>query len=190
MDYNIVVAVISLLISAASLGYTIIKNRKTDVLRMKVEKVQLDVLQASKLYNNVKEVKREFEKSLSTLVVLNNGELTEKQDLNVAFLDAYNKYTDFYNEINDYCIMVNIGAINAEDYIKNTIAVNLSKYAKMQYETFSCLQGIASQNQFKSISKPDYDAFKDYDAFLKKYNGENSVFWMNLKTERRNAGFE
>lgn len=190
LDASTVIAGVSALISATSLVYTIIKNRKTDELRRKVEKVQLDVLQASELYNNVKEMKREFQKSLSTLIVLNNEETTEKHDLYVSFLDAYNKYTDFYNEINDYCIMVNIGAIKAEDYIRSTIAVNLSKFARMQYETFNCLQAIATKNQFKSISKPDFDAFKDYDGFLKAYNGENSAFWVNLKTERRNVGFE
>ena len=107
------------------------------------------------------------------------------------FLKAYNRYTDFFNEVNDFCIMVNIGAIKAENYIKNTISVNLSKYATIQYDTFASLQGIAHKYGFEELRKPDYKAFEDYDKFLIAYNGgENSAFWTDIKTKRRQNGFE
>lgn len=78
-----------------------------------------------------------------------------------------------------------------ENYIKNTISVNLSKYATIQYDTFASLQGIAHKYGFEELRKPDYKAFEDYDKFLIAYNGgENSAFWTDIKTKRRQNGFE
>ena len=36
-------------------------------------------------------------------------------------------------------------------YIKNTISVNLSKYATIQYDTFASLQGIAHKYGFEEL---------------------------------------
>lgn len=66
---------------------------------------------------------------MAELIVACFNEELEIEIVREKFLKAYNRYTDFFNEVNDFCIMVNIGAIKAENYIKNTISVNLSKYA-------------------------------------------------------------
>ena len=145
----------------------------------------------SELYVHVKNAKKVYEDAMAELTVICSNENSEKKDVQEKFLRAYNRYTDFFNEVNDFCIMVNIGAIKAEDYIKNTIAVNISKYAKIQYETFSVLQEIAKEYNFKMLEKPDYKAFEDYDKFLISYNGgDSSAFWTDIKTKHRQAGFE
>lgn len=77
----------------------------------------------------------------------------------------------FFNEVKDFCIMANISAIKAESYIRNIISVNLLKYAKIQYDIYVVLQGIATEYGFKKLNKPDYKAFEDYSKFLIKYNG-------------------
>lgn len=188
---DIVLKFIPILISATSLGYTIYLNYKTRKLQEQVKRVQLDVLQASELYIHVKNAKKVYEDAMAELTVICADENSEKKDIQEKFLRAYNRYTDFFNEVNDFCIMVNIGAIKAQEYIKNTISVNISKYAKIQYETFSVLQSVAEKYGLKRLSKPDYRAFEDYDKFLISYNGgESSTFWTDIKTNRRLAGFE
>lgn len=191
MADDTILKIIPILISIVSLGYTIYLNNKTRKVREKVEKVQLDVLKASELYVYVKKAKKVYEDAMAELIVVCSDEKSEIANVQEKFLKAYNRYTDFYNEVNDFCIMVNIGAIKAENYIKNTISVNLSKYAKIQYETFSNLQGIAQKYGLKSLEKPDYRAFEDYDKFLVTYNGgKNSAFWTEVKTKRKQHGFE
>lgn len=188
---DIILKVLPSLVSLASLCYTIILNRKTKKVREQVEKVQLDVLKASELYVHVKDAKKVYEDAMVDLNVVYANEKSSIEDIKKSFLCAYNRYTDFFNEVNDFCIMVNIGAIKAESYIKNTIAVNISKYAKIQYETFAVLQNIAQEKNFEKLDKPDYKAFEDYDKFLISYNGgQNSAFWTDLKTKRSRAGFE
>lgn len=188
---EIILRIIPILISIASLVYTIYLNYKTRKVREQVESVQLDVLKASELYVHVKDAKKIYEDAMADLSVVCANENSEKKDVQEKFLRAYNRYIDFFNEVNEFCIMVNIGAIKAKDYIKNTISVNISKYAKIQYETFSVLQGIAEEYNFEKLDKPDYRAFEDYDKFLIFYNGgENSAFWTNIKINRRQAGFE
>lgn len=191
MNYmDIIFKLLPILVSIFSLGYTIYVNKSTRKIQEEVKKVQLDVLKASEIYGQVKYAKRLFEDALSELCVLSADESISPSNLKKCFLTAYNRYTDFFNEINDYCIMVSAGAIKAEDYIKNTVSINFSKYAKKQYETFSSLQVIASNHSFEKLQKPDYKSFKEYDEFLIKYNGENSAFWSDLKTKRREVGFE
>lgn len=188
---NVILKIIPILISIVSLGYTICLNYKTRKVRDKVERVQLDVLKASELYVHVKDAKKVYEDAMAELIVVCQNENPLKEDIQIKFLQAYNRYTDFFNEINDFCIMINIGAIKAENYISSTIAVNISKYAKIQYETFSVLQGIAEQYNLEKLDKPDYKAYEDYDKVLIKYNGgENSAFWTDIKTKRRQVGFE
>lgn len=177
------------LISLGSLIYTIWKNRKTDEIRKKVEKVQLDTIQASALYENVKKAKIKFTDSLTDLNIKVKSNASS-QEIEESFLNTYNRYTDFFNEINDYCIMLDVGAINSEKYIETTIKKNFSAFAKMQVETFENLNLIAKKYNFKQIPKPDYNAFKQYEEFLKKQNGEDSLFWSELKTERVRVGFE
>ena len=159
-------------------------------MRDEIDKIQLDVLKDSELFMHVKDTKREFEDSLAELTVSVSSDMSSDDATQKIFLSTYNRYTDFFNEINDFCIMVNIGAIKAEEYIKNTISVNISKYAKLQYETFDTLQKIAENKGYKKLSKPDYKAFEDYDKFLMKFNGENSAFWTELKTKRKEVGLE
>lgn len=188
---DIILKILPILVSIVSLCYTIVLNSKTRKVREQIEKVQLDVLKASELYVHVKNAKKVYEDAMTDLTVVCANENSSTEDVQKSFLCAYNRYTDFFNEVNDFCIMVNIGAIKADNYIKNTIAVNISKYAKIQYETFSVLQGIAQEKGFEKLEKPDYKAFEDYDKFLISYNGgENSAFWTELKTKRRQAGFE
>lgn len=188
---DIVLEILPILISIASLGYTAYVNHKTQKIRKQVEKVQLDVLKASELYVHVKDAKKVYEDAMADLTIACCSGESVTEDVHTKFLRAYNRYTDFFNEVNDFCIMVNIKAIKAEEYIKNTIAVNISKYAKIQYETFEILQQIAVQYHFQKLDKPDYKAFEDYDKFLVAYNGgENSAFWTELKTKRRQAEFE
>jgi len=190
MDWvDITLRVAPILVSLFSLGYTIYKNRETKKLQDEVKRVQLDVLKASEIYGQVKFAKRLYEDSLSELCVLSVEEVPPAE-FKKCFLTAYNRYTDFFNEINDYCIMVNAGAIEAEEYIKNTVSINFSKYAKKQYETFTVLQALAEKHGFDKLQKPDYKSFKEYDEFLIKYNGENSAFWSELKTKRIEVGFE
>lgn len=179
-----------ILISIASLAYTIKLNRKTRKIQEEVKRVQLDVLKASEIYGQVKFSKRLYEDALAEICVLSVDASVVPTDLKKCFLITYNRYTDFFNEINDYCIMVNAGAIKADDYIKNTVSVNFSKYAKKQYETFAVLQALAEKHNFEKLQKPDYKSFKEYDDFLVKHNGENSAFWSELKTKRREVGFE
>lgn len=179
-----------IIISVITLGYTIYKNRKTEKLRKEVERVQLDVLQASSLYDNVKVMKREYTTTLRNLTLIENDDKADKLKVLNAFLELHSKYTEFFNEINDYCIKVNCGAIKAEEYIRDTVSKNLSDFAHMQVDTYKLLRDIAKKYDFEDIPRPDYNAFKDYDKFLIKYNGENSSFWTSLKTERRNCGFE
>lgn len=180
---------LSILVSISTLVYTIIKNKSIQTIKKQVQEVQLDVIKASELYGQVKQAKKEYENEMARLTVTMGGNSEEEKKS--AFLCTYNRYTDFFNEVNDFCIMVNVGAIKDNEYIKNTIAVNLSKYAKLQYETFSELQSIAKQINIEPIVKPDYNAFIEYDNFLKKYNnGDKSAFWVELKTKRRDAGFE
>lgn len=177
-------------ISIITFIYTVWKNRETQKLQNTVKKVQLDVLKASEIYGQVKLAKRLYEDALTNLIVMCSDTSIASVELQKYFLTAYNRYTDFFNEINDYCIMVNSGAIKAEDYIKNTISVNLSKFATIQYTTFFTLQNIAIQHGFAKLSCPDYKSFKEYDEFLIKYNGENSAFWSEIKTKRKEVGFE
>lgn len=191
MDWiDFIFKVLPIIISILSLGYTVLKNRETKRIQDEVKKVQLDVLKASEIYGQVKFAKRLYEDALSNLIVMSSDDSITPVELQKCFLTTYNRYTDFFNEINDYCIMVNAGAIKAEEYIKNTVSVNLSKYAKKQYETFSILQALASKYGFDKLQKPDYKSFKEYDEFLIKYNGENSAFWSELKTKRIEVGFE
>ena len=186
-----IIKICPILISLVSLVYTILLNRKTRKIREKVEKVQLDVIKASELYVHVKNSKKVYEDAMTELIVVCSNEELGIEIVQEKFLKAYNRYTDFFNEVNDFCIMVNIGAIKAENYIKNTISVNLSKYATIQYDTFASLQGIAHKYGFGELRKPDYKAFEDYDKILIAYNGgENSAFWTDIKTKRRQNGFE
>lgn len=191
MSIEIIINFLSPTIALVSLVYTMVLNFKTKKIREQVERVQLDVLKASELYVHVKNAKKIYEDAMTGLIVACSKENILTDELKNVFLIAYNRYIDFFNEVNDFCIMVNIGAINAEKYIENTLSINLSKYAKIQYETFSVLQGIAIQHGFEKLNKPDYKAFEDYDKFLVKYNGgENSAFWTELKTKRQQSGFE
>ena len=187
---DFVFKILPILISILSLGYTVYKNRETKRIQDEVKRVQLDVLKASEIYGQVKFSRRLYEDALSILCVMSTDASVPPTELQKSFLTTYNRYTDFFNEINDYCIMVNAGAIKAEDYIKNTVSVNFSKYAKKQYETFSVLQALAEKHNFEKLKKADYKSFKEYDEFLKKYNGENSAFWSEIKTKRREVGFE
>ena len=69
--------------------------------------------------------------------------------------------------------------------------MNLSKYATIKNHTFARLQGIAHKYRYEELRTPDYKAFEDYDKFLIAYNGgENSAFWTDIKTKRRQNGFE
>ena len=144
-----IIKICPILISLVSLVYTILLNRKTRKIREKVEKVQLDVIKASELYVHVKNSKKVYEDAMTELIVACSNEELGIEIVQEKFLKAYNRYTDFFNEVNDFCIMVNIGAIKAENYIKNTISVNLSKYATIQYDTFASLQGIAHKYGFE-----------------------------------------
>lgn len=177
------------LISLGSLIYTIKKNKKTDEIREKVEKVQLDTIQASALYENVKKAKIKYIDSMTDLNIKIKSE-ADKEEIEESFLNTYNRYTDFFNEINDYCIMLEVGAINAEKYVDTTIKKNFSIFANMQVEIFESLNGIAEDYGFEKIPKPIHNAFKEYDEFLIKKNGENSGFWTTLKTNRDRVGFE
>lgn len=182
--------VIPILLSLGSLGYTVFLNRKTWEVRKRVD-IQLDILKANERYTQVKDAKKIFEDALAELIFLRTNKKVGKADIEKELIKTYNKYTAFFNEINEYCNMVNVGAIKANDYIKDTIAVNLSKYASIQYDTFNTLQAVADEYGLKKLNKPDYNAFSDYDKFLLQYNGgENSTFWLDLKTKRQHAGFE
>lgn len=186
-----IIALCSLALAVLSAIYTVVKNHQTAKLRKEVEKVQLNVIQASQLYRSVKEAKCLFQDSISKLTIIQQENDTPACDAKQAFLDAYNRYTDFYNEVNDYCTMVNNGAIQAENYIRDTISVSLSMYAKQQCELYPMLNTIAQKTGLEPLPSPDYKAFKDYDDFLIRYNGgENSAFWIELKTLRKKAGFE
>ena len=118
------------LISLGSLIYTIWKNRKTDEIREKVEKVQLDTIQASALYENVKKARIKFNDSLTNLTIKIKSNASD-QEIEESFLNTYNRYIDFFNEINDYCIMLDVGAINAKNYIETTIKKNFSLFANI-----------------------------------------------------------
>lgn len=186
---QLILMTITVLISLSSLIYTIRKNKKTDEIREKVEKVQLDTIQASALYENVKRAKIKFIDSMTDLNIKIKSNASN-EEVEESFLNTYNRYTDFFNEINDYCIMLEVGAINAEKYIETTIKKNFSMFANLQVETFESLNIIARKYGFKKIPKPTHNAFKEYDKFLKEKNGENSAFWTELKTERSKVEFE
>lgn len=194
----------TIIVGVLSLCYSIFLNVRTNRIHKKIQEVQLDVLQASSLYENVKKMKREYVQAMTDLQVIkqeveerleSSGDSmlnsTDKSHVNRAFLNLYQKYTDFFNEVEDYCTKVNVGAIKAEEYIKEKVAPNISAYAKLQVETFEMLTIIAQNYNFKKVLKPDYNAFKEYDIFLIKYNGgEESAFWKDLKTSRSRVGFE
>jgi hypothetical protein len=185
MDFLLKVAPI--IISAATLIYTVWINKRTEKINKRTEKM----LQASSLYDNVKTIKIEFSKALEKLHLVTKDGIAEKAQVYEAFLDLHLKYQEFFNEINDYCIKVNCGAINAEDYIKDTVSVNLSKFAEMQVTTYIILKNTEKEYAFDEILRPDYDAYKEYDKFLIKYNGGvNSAFWTSLKTKRRDCNLE
>lgn len=181
---------LSVLISFGSLVYTIWKNKKTDEIREKVEKVQLDTIQASALYENIKKAKRAFIDSMTELIIKVKDQGANNSEIETSFLNTYNRYTDFYNEINDYCIMIEIGGIKTNNYVNSTISKNFSMFAKLQVETYENLNEIAKSKGLKKLNKPTHNAFKEYDSFLKNKNGENSAFWTDLKTERARVGFE
>lgn len=184
------VTLLTPLISFSTLVYTIWKNKKTDEIREKVEKVQLDTIQASALYENIKKAKRAFTDSMTELVIKVKDQGVNNSEIETSFLNTYNRYTDFYNEINDYCIMIEIGGIKANDYVDSTISKNFSMFARLQVDTYENLNEIAQSKGFKKLNKPTHNAFKEYDNFLKNKNGENSAFWTELKTERARVGLE
>lgn len=160
----------------------------TERIQREIEKVQLGTLQASQLYINIKKARSRFNDSMANLSISmkNNSE-----DLEKNFLITYNRYIDFFNEINDFCIMIKMGAIKADDYINTTISKNFTIYASFQVDMFNELQEITKSYKLKPIEKPSHNAFKEYDEFLKEKNGgEDSGFWTKLKTDRKRVGFE
>ena len=106
-------------------------------------------MQASALYENVKTMNREYKSALSDLMILTDiskDDMTSEKrtEIHKSFLKLYQKYTDFFNEIEDYCLKINVGAISAEEYIKNTVSKNLSTFANYQVDTFETLNDVSN----------------------------------------------
>ncbi len=185
------IAMLSLLIAFIGLIYTVYTNNKTNKINAKVKRVQLDVLKASELYGQIKCARRLYESSLASLITEVSSEEQDINKIQKNLIETNNLYTEFFNEINNYCILVNAKAIDAENYIKDIINPDFKKFAKIQYETFSTLQTIAKIYSLPRLIRPDRKAFKEYDDFLQNYNGgEDSNFWQDLKQKRIDNGLK
>ncbi len=123
---------------------------------------------ASEQYGKVKELIRPFEKSASRLGVLLNDEEATDREKRIAFMDAYNEYTDLYNEINSFCAHVNNGTVVAENYMKNAVIPILKRKAETQADYQETFMYAAKKLKMPNIHKPDYGAFSEYNKFLEK----------------------
>lgn len=160
--------------------------------RLKTERIEAELrrrqedYEASEQYGKVKELIRPFEKSASKLgVLLNDSEATEREK-RMAFMDAYNEYTDLYNEINSFCALVNNGTIVAENYMKNTVVPILKKKAITQVEYQVVLMDAAKKLKMPGVRKPDIGAFREYNVFLE--NRTTGVEKEKIMKSRKDAG--
>lgn len=178
----------SLMIGVIGLTYGVYKDFQGKRLREVIQEKN-NRLEANSMYGEVRTKREIFEDKLAELIILNESAISsEKQRL---LLQAYNKYSSLYNEIEDFCTKINDGAIDSESYILETILPILNELAELQVETFKTLIDYENKHNLKEIKQPDYKAFDKYDKFLIKYNGgETSHFWKKLKNSRRDNGFE
>jgi len=142
-------------------------KRIADEIEAEMRRRQEDYV-ASEQYGKVKELIRPFEKSTSKFGVLLNDEQATLREKQMALMDAYNEYTDLFNEINSFCALVNNGSIVAENYMKNTAISILKKKAVTQAEYQLVLMQAAKELKMPNIRKPDYRAFSEYNHFLDK----------------------
>lgn len=142
---------------------------------------------ASEKYGQVKMLERLFEDALAELVTVTDKDSNAtKDDIKRALLVANNRYTDFYNEINSFCKLINDGSIKAEGYLRDTACQKLIDHANLQWEYYEELNIITAENQMKKLNRPRHNAFKAYDEFLKNHLSPQR--WENIKENRRRVG--
>lgn len=159
-----------------------IENRK---LRKEIGEKD-NKLQANSMYEKIRDKKEDFEDELSKLISLDEEDSLKKR--RQVFLKVFNKYTDLYNEIEDFCTKIDDGVIKSENYIRETILQTLNTLAEIQVEVYTLLNNHSEKYKLDKLKKPEFKAF---DKFLIKYNGgDGSYFWRKLKTARVDSEFE
>ena len=184
---------LALIIAFISMCLTIAADKKAEKAKQKAEeneaglqKIKED-FDASEKYGQVKFVERLFEDALTELIVVNDKDSdASNDDIKRALLNAVNRYTNLYNEVNSFCKLINAGAIKAEEYLKDTAYQKLADHADLQCEFFDQLNKIAKENNNPNLLRPRYKAFDAYDEFLKNHMSDYA--WNRVVEKRIKVG--
>ena len=186
---------LALIIAFISMCLTIVADKKAEKAKQKAEENESDLqkikedFDASEKYGQVKFVERLFEDALTELIVVNDKDSeASKDDIKRALLNAVNRYTNLYNEINSFCKLINDGAIKAEEYLKDTAYQKLTDHADLQWQYYEQLNIIAKDNHIHKLLHSRYKAFNAYDEFLEKHLYKDK--WQKVKAKRKEVGLE
>ena len=104
------------------------------------------------------------------------------------FITAYSSFTDLFNEANAFCSLINHNSVVAEEVLKNTGIDLLLKMADIQCDEYEKLKNAANTIGKKNVTirKPDYNAFKEYDEFLKSHMDKQQ--WESIIAKRKKVG--
>lgn len=187
---NLIVAILTPTVGAV---YTFFTNRATRREQQEIRQEQIQIqkkqadLEAISQYRQIKQQERYFKEDLVTLTAnLKEGDTEAKY---ISFLSLYSSFTDLYNEVNAFCALLNHNAVSSEGVLKNTGIDLVIKLADEQCKTYETLKNAAEIiGHKKDLKRPDWNAFKEYDIFLKSRLSDNQ--WERLCNKRKAVGLK
>ena len=172
-------------IAFASFVYTWISNSKNKKETDRLNQAQSDI-EATKQYRYVKSFRTDLMVKMQSLIPMINDKSLSKEAKKEKILTAYTSYIDFYNEINDYCSLLNHGAFISEEVLRNTandLLIDAASYQCEYYETFAELAELIEEKYL--IKCPNMSRYEEYDKYLKSHMVGNK--WSYLLEKRRKA---
>lgn len=170
---SVLLAVVPILVSGATLFYTIHKDNVNKSRQQEIEERQNELqkrqsdVEAIAQYRQVKAIERDYKKDM---IAMTNGLNKNPNEAEVFFLSAYSSFTDLFNEANAFCSLINHNDVVAKEVLKNTGIDLLLKLADYQCEGYKVLKQAAEKIGTSKVTmkRPDINAFREYDDFLKK----------------------
>lgn len=175
--------ILAVLIALVSFIYTWRSNSENKKETDRLNQAQSDI-EATNQYRYVKTCRTDLMEKMQALIPVINNENISKEEKKERILSVYTSYLDFYNEINDYCSLLNHGAFTSDEVLKNTardLLIDAADYQCDYYKTFIELSEMIDEKYL--IKGPNMSRYKEYDKYLQEQLMGNR--WPNLVEKRK-----